>query len=145
MSQELPVKIGWVLYRIKDNWKKEFLLLKRTEQDGWFWQYLTWTLHNWESFIDCLKREIFEETWFWPENIKNIGEMFHSFTWNKKSWQLIHEFVYSVELHFSDKQPLLSETEHDDYARDDYGHAMNTLFTENNKKCLAIFHDLKWE
>ena len=142
MEKKLPVKIWWIISRIDHKtWKREYLLLKRTEQDWWFWQCVTWTLHEGESFLMCLKREINEETWILESMIVSISDLFHSFTWNKADGRLIHEFVYSVTVDDKWFIPQLSPEEHDEYMWADYTLAMETLYTENNKNSLKILQE----
>lgn len=142
MAKKLPVKIWWIISRIDGKtWKREYLLLKRTEQDWWFWQCITWTLHEGESFVTCLKREINEETWILERMILSISDLFHSFTWNKADGRLIHEFVYSVVVNDNWFVPKLSPEEHDQYMWADYTIAMQTLYTENNKNSLKILQE----
>ena len=55
---------NWVHFACHAIQDKEpiFLLLKRTPQDGGFWQPLTGTVEDGEKLSDCLKRELNEET-----------------------------------------------------------------------------------
>ena len=46
---ELPIKVQGVLYT-KPNQKIEYLLIKRNEKDGGFWQSVTGTLEEGEKF-----------------------------------------------------------------------------------------------
>ena len=93
---ELPIKIQGILFA-KVGVEIKFLLLKRSPEDGGFWQAMTGTLDSNENMITCLKREVEEEIGVKSENIKSITDMFYSFTWEKKG-KLIYEYVYGVEL-----------------------------------------------
>lgn len=139
---ELPVKIGGVLYKINEAWSIEYLLIKRTKNDGGYWQYMTGTLHEWEC--DCLKREMNEELGIVDDDIISIDPMFYSFTWTKKDWRLIHDFTYSVQVS-SEFIPKLSPLEHDEYTWESFNDAINTLYTENNKNALRNLYQIQKE
>lgn len=143
--KELPVKIWGIVSRVnKINWKTEYLLLKRTPQDSWFWQCITGTLHEGESFVDCLERELFEETGITKARILDISDLIDTFTRNKKDGQLIHEFVYSVLIDAEWFEVKLSPEEHDEYFRAEYLLALETLETENNKHSLTLVQNQRW-
>ncbi len=58
---ELPIKTQGIIFK-KENDIIKYLLLKRTEKDGGFWQPMTGTLNDGESLKECLMRELEEET-----------------------------------------------------------------------------------
>ena len=59
---ELPIKVQGIVYRQRRGGDVEILLLKRSEEDGGFWQMLTGTMEMNESVEECLVRELWEET-----------------------------------------------------------------------------------
>lgn len=142
---ELPVKIWWIISRINTiNGKIEYLLLRRTAQDWWFWQCITGTLHEGESFVDCLQREMSEEAGIKKSQILNISDLINTFTRNKKDGQLIHEFVYSVMIDAEWFEVTLSPEEHDQYLRAEYSLALETLEMANNKHSLILVQNHRW-
>lgn len=143
--KELPVKIWGIVSRFnKITWKIEYLLLKRTHQDWWFWQCITGTLHQGESFVECLQREMNEEAGITQSQILDISDLIDTFTRNKKDGQLIHEFVYSVVIDGEWFDVTLSPEEHDEYLRADYPLALKTLEIENNRHSLILVQNQRW-
>ena len=57
---ELPIKVQGVIYA-EGNKKRNYLIIKRREKDGGFWQGVTGTVEEGELLTDCLTREIKEE------------------------------------------------------------------------------------
>ena len=115
---ELPVKVQGVMYS-KNNDKIEYLIIKRSEKDGGFWQGVTGTLEEGEKLKECLIREIKEELGI--VNINKISEIEEIIQWAKKTGFMITEYVFSVELD-RNINITLSE-EHDDYKWCDFNEA----------------------
>lgn len=78
---ELPIKVQGVMYS-KNNDKIEYLIIKRSEKDGGFWQGVTGTLEEGEKLKECLIREIKEELGI--VNINKISEIEEIIQWAKK-------------------------------------------------------------
>lgn len=133
--KELPIKVQGVMYSKVDN-KLEYLIIKRSEDDGGFWQGVTGTLEEGEKLKECLIREINEELGI--TDIKNISELKQTLQWAKKSGFMITEYVYAVELN-KDANVVLSE-EHDDYKWCNFEEAYETLGKDNNKNTLKILN-----
>ena len=109
-NMELPIKVQGVMYT-KTNTNIEYLIIKRSEKDGGFWQGVTGTLEEGERLKECLVREIKEELGI--TDIKGISELKQTLQWAKKTGFMITEYVYAVELR-KDAKVILSE-EHDDF------------------------------
>ncbi len=131
---ELPIKVEGVLFSKVDG-RFQFLLIKRSIEDGGFWQPLTGTLEDGEKVLDCLRRELIEE--IGTENPKEISEDFFRFDWKNKRGETIVELVYGVELEPNSKVVLSHE--HTDYKWCEYEEAIQLLGRENNKKSLEAF------
>ena len=68
MSYRVPIQVSIYPVRYKDdNW--EFLLLKRVEERGGFWQGVTGAPERKEKILEAAKRELMEETGFVAEII----------------------------------------------------------------------------
>jgi dihydroneopterin triphosphate diphosphatase len=132
---ELPIKLEGILFTLVDKQIK-FLLLKRSPEDGGFWQPLTGTLDSDESLISCLKREVSEEIGVKESQIQEITDMFYSFTWEKKG-KLIYEYVYGVRL--NPEQVITLSTEHTEYKWCDFDQAIELLTKDNNKNAFKEF------
>src|SRR5258706_8673320 len=85
------------------------LLLKRTPENGGFWQILTGTMERGESPLQTAAREIHEETGFSPrlDELKDLNYV-HSFAIERK---FALETTFAVRV---DGEPTLSD-EHDDH------------------------------
>ena len=67
MKYRAPIQV--LVYPFKQSEEKiEFLLLKRTEERGGFWQGVTGHTERGEKTIDVAKRKLLEETSFIPKS-----------------------------------------------------------------------------
>jgi 8-oxo-dGTP pyrophosphatase MutT (NUDIX family) len=110
---DLPIKVEAIVYYTDDNGIKKFLAIKRSIEDGGFWQPVTGTLEALDNIENCLTREINEEIGLAKEDIISISDCIHHFKWNKKSIGEIYEYVFAVEVKKT-SQIKLSE-EHVEY------------------------------
>lgn len=133
---ELPIKVQGVMYS-KNNDKIEYLIIKRSEKDGGFWQGVTGTLEEGEKLKECLIREIKEELGI--VNINKISEIEETIQWAKKTGFMITEYVFSVELD-RNINVTLSE-EHDDYKWCDFNDSYQLLGKDNNKNTLKMINE----
>ena len=133
---ELPIKVQGVMYSKNSN-NLEYLIIKRCENDGGFWQGVTGTLEEGENLKECLIREISEELGI--TEIKNISDLKQTLQWAKKTGFIITEYVFSVELD-RNIDITLSE-EHDDYKWCTFEEAYETLEKENNKNTLKMINE----
>jgi len=129
----LPIRIETIIYTKVDG-KIFYLLIKRTLEDGGFWQPVTGTHEAHESIEECMFREIQEEVGYQKDIISHITDKIYEFTWMKKD-KLIYEFVFGAELS-SKIDPILSPSEHDDFKWVEFNEAINILKMEDNKKAL---------
>ena len=102
---------GIIYYKNKDG-GLSILGLHRTPEEGGFWQPLTGTVEEGESYEECLVRELQEETGITNDRITKIEGPINSFQWSRDN-TLYEELVYSVEVS-SETQVQLSD-EHDEY------------------------------
>lgn len=132
---KLPIRFEAIPFYKEGN-SFSFLLVKRVPDDGGFWQPVTGTLESNESLTECMHRELVEEVGVHKEDIKQVSDMFYSFTWLKGE-TTITEYVFGVEL-TTKKEALLSE-EHDEYRWCSYGEVLELLSKDNNKKAYEEF------
>ncbi len=131
MYQELPIKMEVIVFqKNKDEYK--FLLVKRSHKDGGFWQPITGTLEFSESILDCMKREVFEETGITEGS---FTDEIHRFSWQKKDYTVV-ELVYGLDT--TQENVILSE-EHTEYRWCDFEVALQLLEKENNKNAFLQF------
>lgn len=134
-SFELPIKVEGILFAKVGN-EYKFLILKRTPEDGNFWQPLTGTVNDGEKLSDCIKRELQEETGLIdPTDITN--EIWR-FDWKNKKDETIIEFVFGIELN-ANSPVKLNSSEHSEYKWCNFNEAMKLLGRDNNKKAFEIF------
>jgi 8-oxo-dGTP pyrophosphatase MutT (NUDIX family) len=132
---KLPLRINAFIYTNNDA-GLEFLCLKRTPDDGGFWQTVTGTVHDDESFIGTITREIQEECGIDTQNILKIEGPFFDFEWMKGEIK-IREFVYGVEVS-AGVGITLAPDEHDEYRWCDEKVLFETLEKENNVKAARV-------
>lgn len=128
---KLPLRINAFVYRIRDG-AIEFLCIKRVPDDGGFWQTVTGTVHDDESFINTITREAHEECGIEPKDILKIEGPFYDFEWMKGEIK-IREFVYAVEV--DPGVPItLAPDEHDEHKWCNAEEMYRTLEKEDNIK-----------
>lgn len=132
---KLPLRINAFIY-IKNGKNVEFLCIKRIPEDGGFWQTVTGTVHDDESLIGTITREIKEECGINAQDILKIEGPYYDFEWMKGE-KKIREFVYTVEVR-SNVEIVLAPDEHDEYRWCDEKALFETLEKENNVKAARI-------
>lgn len=128
---KLPIRINAFVYR-KEGTGLKFLCIKRVPDDGGFWQTVTGTVHDDESLIGTISREIGEECGIENKDILKIDGPLYDFEWMKGDIK-IREFVYAVEV-MADVPVTLSPEEHDEYRWCDVDLLFKTLEKEDNVK-----------
>ncbi len=132
MYKELPIKVELIVFKREENFCS-FLLLKRSPEDGGFWQPITGTLEMEESIRQCMLRELEEETGI--GEVLNVSEEIHRFSWQKKDYTVV-EMVYGVEVPHQD---ITLSREHTEYRWCGFDEAMQLLEKENNKNAFSAF------
>lgn len=132
---ELPIKVQGVIYA-EENKKRNYLIIKRCENDGGFWQGITGTVEEGELLEDCLTREIKEELGIEKEDIAKISQILQTIQWRKQNGFVITEYVYAVKIDRG--QEILLSDEHVEYKWCDFDEAYDTLGKENNKNTLKF-------
>jgi len=133
MYKELPIKIELIVFT-KHAGKTEYLVLKRTEKEGGFWQPVTGTLEIDESIKECLARELREETGI--DSIVKVTDEVYRFSWEKNNYTVV-ELVYGVEITL--EKIALNPNEHSEYKWCDFDEAVKLLGRENNRKAYLAF------
>lgn len=136
MKKELPIKIQTILYRI-ENGTPLVLVMKRSPQDGGFWQTITGTLELNESIFDSRKRELREETGI-ADAIYDDMEV-NRFSWKKKDWVVV-EIVYSART--KSREIILNPKEHSEYKWLPIDKAIELVEKEQTKECLKKFKEV---
>ncbi|MBY9000260.1 MAG: NUDIX pyrophosphatase [Candidatus Heimdallarchaeota archaeon] len=125
----------------------QYLLLKRTEERGGFWQGVTGHTEKGEKIIECAKRELLEETSFIPKfifqteytyTIDIAKEHKNEYPPNTKEF-VEHVFVARID---QKDEPAIDPNEHTEYTWCSYEEAIKLLKWDNNKKALEYCHSL---
>jgi len=115
-----------------------YLLLKRTEKRGGFWQPVTGGINFQESPMEALRREIKEELGiFMPIAIIDIS---YTFSFKDAYGRSLTEYVYGAEI--NEKQEIRLSAEHTEYRWVGYEEARTLLKWEGNKIGLARLHSI---
>ncbi len=133
---DLPIMIECLVYRIVEK-KYEFLCLKRTEEDGGWWQPVIGHMQKNESLEQSLFRELQEETGITKVE-KLIDDVWH-FHWEYKD-EMYLEFVFAAEVN-KDQEISLNPTEHEIYRWCLAEEAISLFKYENNKNALKKFRE----
>ncbi len=119
------------IYRFNEEQKEPlFLLLKRKEELGGYWQPVTGTVEKGETLLHALHREVKEETGL--VDIKATSQPVFRFSFHKGGASFL-EYVYGVQ---TNQTEIVLSSEHSEYKWILYGQAINTLFWGSNKKGL---------
>lgn len=106
---ELPIKTQAIVYYTNNNGHK-YLIIKRSENDGGYWQPITGTVKEEESILQSLLREIEEEVGI--KDIIEISKQLYNFSWERNN-QVYLEFVYAIEV--KENTSIKLSHEHVDY------------------------------
>lgn len=134
---DLPIKVEGIIFVVKDG-EYSFLILKRTPEDGDFWQPLTGTVEDGEKIQDCLLRELKEETGI--QNPIKVTDKIWSFDWKNKRDETIIEFVYGIELN-PNTPVTINPSEHSGYKWVSFNEAISLLGRDNNKRAFQEFKE----
>jgi dATP pyrophosphohydrolase len=84
-----------IVYKIIDD-KIVFLLLKRNEQKGGFWQPITGGVNPEENLIHAVDRELQEETGV-ESYLEKINDVYY-FEFETEKYGIIKEYVFGVKI-----------------------------------------------
>lgn len=130
-------QIEAIIFR-KNNQEIEYLLLKRTQKRGGFWQPVTGGVKEGEKEREAVIREVKEETGV--EEILNIIEDVHYFQLEENG---IDEFVFGVEIapevEISIEKNIYPE--HDEFKWCNFEEALNLLKWPGNKEGLKNLNE----
>jgi len=127
-----------------DGW--EFLILKRTEETGGFWQGVTGSLGEDEPLIECAKRELLEETSYIPQFIYQTEESYklpikekslHLFSAGTSEWT---EFLFIARIE-QQEDPTIRSDEHVEWKWCSFEEAHELLHWPNNKDALRKVYE----
>ena len=141
----LPTSVLVYCFRRKAG-EVEYLMLRRTEKYGGFWQGVTGALERDESLQAGAARELREETGFLPDIIQPIDYSYSFPLEDEWKWAYhpevkeIHEHVFLAEV-ADGTQPVLS-FEHDAFKWSGFDRAWELLKWPDNRHALEVCHRL---
>ena len=136
----LPIQV--LVYPVKpkdESW--EYLLLKRTEDRGGFWQGVTGHTEGRESIEQAASRELLEETGFIPSFLMKTD---FSYTiplkdLDKENYpegtEELDEYVFVARIN-QDDFPSIDSLEHTEWNWCSYDEAISLLYWDTNKQAL---------
>ena len=133
MHNELPLKVQIIVFRKIAN-DLQVLLLKRSPEDGGFWNTVVGTLELNESIIECRSRELREEAGI--EHVVEWSDELYRFTFPKKDY-LVSVLVYAAEV--TPEQEVTLNVEHTEYEWVEARQAVEKVEKENVKECIKRF------
>lgn len=107
-----------------------FLILKRSPNEGGYWQPLTGSVEENETELDCLRRELEEEVGIQASTV-DITDVLHTFDWSYED-VIYNEFVRGVQI--SRNADIVLSEEHSEYMWCDLNEALQSLKHESNKE-----------
>ena len=123
--------------------ERRYLLLKRLESHGGFWQSVTGSLEEGESHREAALREVFEETGLGArdEDLIELG-IVNTFEiapqWRAKyAPGITHNEEVCFALPVNEEEVKLDPLEHDAYAWEPYDRAVQMLYWESTRKAFA--------
>ena len=141
---KLPTKVQCIIYK-EVNRKHEFLILKRLDSKGGFWQPITGSVEESDKDIESASfREIFEEIKVKKSDILKKHSNIHSFQFKNDKNTTITEYVFAFEVKSNVKINIDSNIypEHSEYEWALFEKAINTIEWENNKIALSKVNDM---
>ncbi len=147
MSYKLPRSIQVVIFAQAVE-PRSYLLLKRIDGHGGFWQTVTGSLEIGESHKAAAVREIYEETGIVCREsdlldleLTNVFEI--APLWRAKfAPDVTHNEEVCFALSVAQGDVQLDATEHEDYQWVDYENALQMLYWESSKKALMKSQEL---
>ncbi len=136
----IPIQV--LIYPVrKTNEDWEYLMLKRVENRGGFWQGVTGAPENDETLSEGANRELYEETGYIPVNLIKTGISYiipMEDRWKNiypEDTKEIPEYLFIAKIDGS-SSPKIDSIEHNDWKWCSYEEAINLLSLEDNKRAL---------
>ena len=140
----IPIQV--LIYPVRktnEDWK--YLMLRRVENRGGFWQGVTGAPESDETLSEGAKRELYEETGYIPLNLIKTDVSYiipMEDRWKEiypEGTKEIPEYLFIAKIDESDP-PKIDPIEHNDWKWCTYEEAMNLLSLEDNKRALDFVH-----
>ena len=140
----IPIQV--LVYPVrKTNGEWEYLMLKRVDNRGGFWQGVTGAPENEEILSEGAKRELYEETGYYLSNLIKTDISYiipMEDRWidiYPEGTKEIPEYLFIAKIDVSGP-PKIDPIEHNDWKWCSYEEAMELLSLEDNKRALDFVH-----
>jgi dATP pyrophosphohydrolase len=127
---------------------RAYLLLRRVQSHGSFWQPVTGSLEGDETHAEAAVREVYEETGYRPQ----VGELIELGVVNvfeiAPQWRVkyapgvTHNEEVCFALQVAEQDVVVDPIEHDAYAWVDYDTALEMIYWDSNRRAFAAVADL---
>lgn len=115
-----------------------YLLLKRNQAKGGFWQAITGGVHEGEDIASAVIRELAEETGI-TDYLKIYNEV-HFFEFQSEGYGVLKEYVFGIEI--APETMITLSSEHTDMKWCNLTEALKLLKYESNKTAFRKLNDL---
>jgi dihydroneopterin triphosphate diphosphatase len=145
MIHKVPHSVQLVVFARASN-EIKYLLLRRLERDGGFWQTLTGALESGETDLHAAVRELREETGLiaTPEqfiDLRLINRFRIAPQWRPKyAPDVTHNEEVCFAFESNESEIAIDCSEHDAWLWTDYETALGMLYWESSKRALARAH-----
>jgi len=136
----IPIQVLiYPVRKINEDW--EYLMLRRVENRGGFWQGVTGAPENDETLSEAAKRELYEETNYKPSNLIKTDISYiipMEDRWidiYPEGTEEIPEYLFIAKINGADP-PKIDPIEHNRWKWCPYEEATNLLSLEDNKRAL---------
>jgi len=140
----IPIQVLiYPVRKINEDW--EYLMLRRVENRGGFWQGVTGAPENDETLSEAAKRELCEETNYKPSNLIKTDISYiipMEDRWvdiYPEGTEEIPEYLFIAKIDETGP-PKIDPIEHNDWKWCSYEEAMELLSLEDNKRALDFVH-----
>ncbi len=136
---KLPLQVDVIVFHKFGN-EYKYLMMRRTQDRGGFWQLLTGGVEDGEKISDAVLRETYEESGYEKKDIIRVIDLDYSFQFklkNRDFW--ITEYVFAVEV----KHPnfIRLEKEHDLVQWNTHEEAVKLLKFDTNLETLRLLKE----
>lgn len=140
----IPIQVLiYPVRKTKGEW--EYLMLKRVDNRGGFWQGVTGAPENNETNSEAAKRELYEETGYRSVNLIKT-EISYVIPMEDR-WKNIYpegtkeipEYLFIAKINHLNP-PKIDPIEHDEWNWCDFEEALELLSLEDNKNALKFVH-----
>ena len=115
-----------------------YLAMKRTEEEGGFWQPITGTVDEGETLLDTMTRELNEEAGI--TSLLAVSPELHSYSWTWKQEGTGTDHVFACEV-LNDTEIVLNPSEHNEFRWVSKDEMMELLRWDGNKVSLDKVHE----